>query len=116
MAKNSLKIFSPNSLRLGDFGISDVVLSSNYPSISISRIIFDEIKDRVSQDQTPTSIFRKIMYTLLPEDPKKSPEESIWTTMTGLAIRESWPAQYGAAKGSILKFSIKYYRFNLILN
>jgi hypothetical protein len=41
------------------------------------------------------------MYTLLPDDPNKSPEESMWTTMTGLAIRESWPAQYGAAKGSI---------------
>ena len=65
-----------------------VVLSNNNPSICISGIIYDENKDLVSQGHTQTSIFRKIMYTLLPDDPKKSPEEYIWTTMTSLAIRE----------------------------
>ena len=68
------------------------MLSSNYPTIFISRIIHDELKDMVAQGRTVTSIFRKLMFTLIPN-------EEIWAKVKAKSIRQTHAAEYGAAKG-----------------
>ena len=91
-AKNTLELFAPGIISTDDLGIPNVILSTDFPKIVLSRLIYNELIDMVKNDRSATSIFRKLMWALVPD-------EQIWYSLKAKEIRLKFAAEYGAAKG-----------------
>ena len=110
-AKNTLELFAPEIMSTTvDLSIPNVILSTDFPKIVLSRPIYNELIDMVKNDRSATSTFRKLMWALVPD-------EKIWQSLKAKELRLKFAAEYGAAKGKrINNFFMNNFAFITVLH